>query len=134
MLPFPSNFIDQLTVTSSQEWIQNMEHHALDMFDYVVLVLPFESNGHTSVFAILGAKHIREYMKYGFNEHRSCVLHIVPYHSQTQGQIHAYNASSAKIRTWLNVMWRVKRSNNDFVSMPITNRSMPLSRPLGKFL
>ena len=111
-----------------------MEHHELDIFDYDVLVLPFESNGHKSVFAILGARHIRDYMKHGFKEHRPCLLHVVPYHSQTQGQIHAYNASCAKLRAWLNVMWRVKRSKNDVASMPFTNRSMPLSRPRGKFL
>ena len=108
-----------------------MEHHELDIFDYDVLVLPFESNGHKSVFAILGARH---YMKHGFKEHRPCLLHVVPYHSQPQGKIHAYNASSTKLRPWLNAMWRVKRSNNDFASMPFTNCSMPLSRPLGKFL
>ena len=64
MLPFPSNFIDQLTVTLPQQWIRNMKHHALDMFDYDVLVLPFESNSHKSVFTILGAKNIRDYTKY----------------------------------------------------------------------
>ena len=47
-----------------------MEHHELDILDYDVLVLPFESNDHKSVFAILGARHIRDYMKHGFNEHR----------------------------------------------------------------
>ena len=111
-----------------------MEHNELDIFDYDVLVLPFESNGHKSVFAILGARYIRDYMKHGFKEHRPCLLHFVPYHSQTQGQIHASNASCAKLRAWLNVMWRVKHRNNNFASIPFTNRSMHLSRPLGKFL
>ena len=133
VLPFPSNFIDRMIVTSSQQWIQNMEHQAVDMFDFDVLLMPFESNGHKSIFAILGSKHINDYMKHGFKDYRPCILHIVPYHSETQGLIHVYNSASAKIRTWLNVMWRAKFSRNDFESMmPFTNRSMPLSRPSGK--
>ncbi len=109
-----------------------MEQHAIDIFDYNVLLLPFESNGDKSIYAILGAKHIKDYMKNGFDEHRPCILHIVPHHLETQGQIHSYNASSTKIRTWLNVMWNVQHSNNDFDSMPFTSRPMPLSHPAGK--
>ena len=134
VLPFPSTFVDRMVVTSSQQWMQNMDNHGVDIFDYDVLLMPFESHGHKSIFAILGARHINDYMKYGFTEYRPCILHIVPYHAETQGLKHVYNTASAKIRTWLNVMWRMKHGRNDFETlMPFTTRSMPISRPSSKF-
>ena len=50
-------------ITSSQMCMQNMEQHAIDIFEYDVLLMPFESNVNKSIYAILGAKHIKDFMK-----------------------------------------------------------------------
>lgn len=126
-------FIDNLLGTSSKEWVRDCERHNLDVFGHNIMIMPFQSEGHMSLFVVIGAQNIREYQKHGFSKSRPCILHIVPFESSTRVQCHAYNAASSRIRTWLNVMWRATYCHNDFSVMPFTHRSIPTTRPFGKY-
>ena len=134
VLSFPSNFIDNLLGTSSRQWIRQITHAELDIFVNNMLIMPFQSNGHKSLFVVLGAKHIKDYNKMGFNKTRPCIVHILPYAASTRVQTHAYNQACLRMRVWLNAIWRTTRSNNDFESMPFTQRSLPMTRPFGEYI
>ena len=84
VLAFPSNFIDNLLGTSSRQWAQQIKHLEIDVLSHNMLIMPFESNGHKSLFVVLGAKHIKDYMKKGFSDMRPCILHILPYATSTR--------------------------------------------------
>ena len=132
ILAFPSNFIDNLLGTSSRQWIQQVKHHEIDVFSHNMLVMPFQSDGQKSLFVVLGAKHIKDYMKRGFSNTRPCILHILPYATSMRVQTHAYNQACMRLRAWLNSLWRATRCNNDIDSMPFTHRSLPMTRPFGE--
>ena len=74
------------------------------------------------------------YMRCNFRKTRPCILHILPHETSTRAQMHAYNAASARIRTWLNALWRVKYCEQAYDSMPFTHRSMPTTRPFGMYM
>ena len=65
VLAFLSNFIDNLLGTSSQKWIQQIKHPDIDIFSHSMLIMPFQPNGDRSLFVVLGAKHIKDYIKKG---------------------------------------------------------------------
>ena len=69
VLAFPSNFIDNLLGTSSQQWIQQLKHNEIDLFSHNMLVMPFQSEGQKSLFVVVGAKHIKDYMRIGLVTH-----------------------------------------------------------------
>lgn len=132
ILVFPSNFIGNLLRTSSRQWIHQVKHHEIDVFSHNMLVMPFQSDGQKSLFVVLGAKHIKDYMKRGFSKTRPCILHILPYATSMRVQTHAYNQACLRLRAWLNSLWRVTRCNNDIDFMPFTHRSLPMTRPFGE--
>ena len=94
--------------------------------------MPFQSNGHKSLFVVLGANHIKDYMKRGFSDTRPCILHILPFATSTRVQTHAYNQAGLRLRVWLNAMWQTTHCNINFDSMPFTHRSLPMTRPFGE--
>ena len=132
VLRLSSNFIESLLTTSSRHWIDQVKRHNVDIFSYNALFMPYQSDVQKSLFVVLGANNIKDYMKRGFAGTRPCVLHILPYASSNRSQLHAYSQVFSTIRTWLNALWRSKQCNGVDVSMPFTHRSMPLSRPFGK--
>ena len=133
-LSVPSNFLHRLIATSSQNWIYEMKEKNVNIFEYDMIMMPFYANGHRSLFVVVGASYIQDYMKCGFSNERPCILHILPYQRPTRAQTQAYNAASAKIRSWLNALWRVTYCVNDIISMPFTHRSLPLTQPYGNFI
>ncbi len=108
-----------------------MEKKDIDIFDYNMLLMPFHSQGQTSLFAIVGAKYIRDYTKIGFSKNRPCILHFDPNNSSLSK--HDPRRVADRLRTWLNRLWR-KRKSNDLLSMPFQKRTMPLCHPIGMVL
>lgn len=105
----------------------------VDIFLHDMLIFPFQFNGQSSLFIVLGAKHIKDYMKNTFCDTRPCILQILPYRDEcTRDQSNAYNEVSDKLRGWLNAMWRMAHRNEDKCSMPFTRRSFPLTQPPGE--
>ena len=45
-----------------------MDAGATDLFDYDVVIMPFEEDGQRSLFVVLGAGHIKDYMKCNFQK------------------------------------------------------------------
>ena len=76
----------------------------LNIFKPDMIMMPFCAGGHRSLFVVVEASYIQDYMKRGFSNKRPCILHILPYQTSTRTQIQAYNAASAKIRGWLNAL------------------------------
>ena len=134
VLSMPGRFINYLIGTSIRQLIQNMDVGATDFFDYDVVIMPFEEDGQRSLFLVLGAGHIKDYMKCNFRKTRPCILHVLPHETSTRAQMHAYNTASARIRTWLNALWRAKYCKQAYDSMPFTHRSMPTTRPVGMYM
>ena len=134
VLSMPCTFINYLIGTSIRQLIQNMDVGATDFFDYDVVIMPFEEDGQRSLFLVLGAGHIKDYMRCNFRKTRPCILHILPHETSTRAQMHAYNAASSRIRTWLNALWRAKYCEHAYDSMPFTHRSMPTTRPFGMYM
>ena len=134
VLALPSTFIDNLLGTTGQQWTQQMEHCAIDIFSCNMIIMPFRHNGNTSLFVVMGAKHIKDYMKTDFSETRPCILHILPCATIRQGHNHACNQAVTRLRVWLNALWRTTRCNNSFDvdSMPFSHRSLPFVQPLGE--
>ena len=132
ILRFSSHFIDGLLGTSSKHWIAQTKRHNMNVFSHSLLVMPYLSGKHRSLFIVLGANNINDYMKHGFTGTRPCILHIVPYGTSDRRQLHAYNGVSSRIRMWLNALWQNGQCNDEFRSMPFTHRSMPMTRPFGK--
>ena len=88
IIALPSTFIDNLLGTSVQQWTQQMEHCAIDIFSYNMIIMPFHCNGNKSLFVVMGAKHIKDYMKTDFSKTQPCILHILPYATTMQGHHH----------------------------------------------
>ena len=132
ILRLSSTFIESLLRTSSRHWIDQVKRRNVDIFTYNALLMPYPSGAQKSLFVVLGANNIKDYMKQGFTGTRPCVLHILPYATSNRSQLHAYNQVFSTIRTWLNALWRNSQCNGVYMSMPFTHRSMPLSRPFGK--
>ena len=130
----PDRFINYLIGTSIRQLIQNMDVGAAGFFYYDVVIMPFEEDGQRSLFLVLGAGHIKDYMKCNFRKTRPCILHVLPHETSTRAQMHAYNAASARIRTWLNALWRVKYCKQAYDSKPFTHRSMLPTRPFGMYI
>ena len=134
ILVFPSNFISNHLRTSSRQWIHQVKHHEIDVFSHNMLVMPFQSDGQKSLFVVLGAKHIKDYMKRGFSNTRPCILHILPYATSMRVHTHAYNQACMRLRAWLNSLWRATLCNNDIDFMPFTHRFFPMTLPFGECL
>ena len=132
ILRLSSTFIEGLLRTSSRHWIDQVKRRNVDIFTYNALLMPYQSGAQKSLFVVVGANNIKDYMKQGFTGTRPCVLHILPYATSNRSQLHAYNQVFSTIRTWLNALWRNSQCNGVYMSMPFTHRSMPLSRPFGK--
>ena len=133
VVAFPMTFINNLFGTTSTEWKRDRKHHNLDVFQHNILIMPFESEGHKSLFVVVGAQNIKDYHKRNFKKSRPCILHVAPFQTSTPVQSHAYNVAHSKIRIWLNAMWRVSSGDNDLCSSPFTNRSIPMARPNGEY-
>ena len=131
-LRLSSHFIDGLLRTSSRHWIDQVKRHNVNIFSHNLLVMPHQSGKHKSLFVVLGANNIKDYMKQNFNGTRPCILHICPYATSNRSQLHTHSKVSSRIRTWLNALWRNSQYNDDFGSMPFTHRSMPMTTPYGK--
>ena len=127
-----SHFIDGLLRTSPRHWIDQVKWHNVNIFSHNLLVMPHQSGKHKSLFVVLGANNIKDYMKQNFNGTRPCILHIFPYATSNRSQLHTHSKVSSRIRTWLNALWRNSQYNNDFGSMLFTHRSMPMTTPYGK--
>ena len=97
VLSMPCTFINYLIGTSTRQWIRDMDVSATDFFYYDVVIMPFEEDGQRSLFVVLGAGHIKDYMKCHFRKTRPCILHVLPHETSTRAQMHAYNAASARI-------------------------------------
>ena len=99
-----------------------------------MIIMPFHHNGNKSLFVVMGAKHIKDYMKTEFSETRPCILHILPYATSMQGDIHAYNQATTRLHVCLNALWQMTRCNNDFDidSMPFNRRSLPFTQSFGE--
>ena len=134
ILALPSTFIDYLLGTSAPQWTQQLEHCAMDIFSYNMIIVPFRHDGNTSLFAVMGAKHIKDYTKRDFSETRPCILHILPYATTVQGHKFACNQAVTRLLVWLNALWRATRGNNvfDADSMPFNSRSLPCACPCGE--
>ena len=134
ILALPSNFIVNLLETSTPQWTRQLEHCAIDIFTHDMIILPFRHNDDMSLFVVIGAKHIKNYMKTDFSETRPCILHILPYATIPQGHQHAFSQAETRLRVWLNALWRTTRGNNVFDdnTMPFNSRSLPFRRPHGK--
>ena len=134
ILALPSTFIDNILGTSVRQWTQQMEHRAIDIFSCNMITMPFCQNGTISLFVVMGAKYIKDYMKTDFSEIRPYILHILPYATTMQGHNHTYNQAVTCLRVWLNALWRRTRCNNafDVDSMPFSRRSLPFTQPFGE--
>ena len=134
VLALPSGFIDNLIGTSVHQWKRQMEQCAVDVFLYNMIIMPFHHGGNKSLFVVMGAKHIKDYMKADFSETRPCILHILPYAASMQGHNHAYNQATTRLRVCLNALWRTMCCNNgfDIALMPFTHRYLPFTQPFGK--
>ena len=134
VLALPTSFIDSLMGTSANQWTHQMESCGVDVFSYNMIVMPFHHDGQKSLFVVMGAKHIKDYMKANFNETRPCILQILPYTQTLGGHDRAHNRAAMRLRVWLNALWRTMHCNNEFdiASMPFTNRSLPFTQPVGK--
>ena len=97
VLALPSTFIDNLLGTTGKQWTQQMEHCAIDIFSCNMIIMPFCHNGNTSLFVVMGAKHIKDYMKTDFSETRPCILHIMPCATIRQGHNHACNQAVTRL-------------------------------------
>ena len=131
-LRLSSHFVNGLLHTSSKHWIDQAKRHNVNIFSHNLLIMPHQSGKYRSLFVVLGANNIKDYMKQNFTGTRPCILHILPYATSNRSQVHAYNQVSLKIRTWLNALWRNSQCNGDFGSMPFTHRSMPTTTPFGE--
>ena len=131
ILALPSIFIDNLLGTSVQQWTQQMEHCAIDIFSYNMIIMPFHHNGNKSLFVAVGAKHIKTYMKTDFSKTRPCILHILPYATTMQDHRHAFHQAVTCLRVWLNALWQTTRCGNafDVDLMPFNSRSLPFTQP-----
>ena len=134
ILALPSNFIVNLLETSTPQWMWQLEHCTIDIFSHDMIILPFCHNDNMSLFVVIGAKHIKNYMKTDFSQTRPCILHILPYATIPQGHQHAYNQAFTCLRVWLNALWQTTRGNNafDVDSMPFSTRYLPFRRPYGE--
>ena len=134
ILALPSTFIDYLLGTSAPQWTQQLEHCAIDIFSYNMIIVPFRHDGNTSLFAVMGAKHIKDYVRRDFSETQPCILHILPCATIRQGHNHSCNQAVTRLRVWLSALWRTTRCNNSFDvdSMPFSHRSLPFVQPLGE--
>ena len=134
ILALPSTFIEYLLGTSAPQWTQQLEQCAIDIFSYNMIIVPFRHDGNTSLFAVMGAKHIKNYVRRDFGETRPCILHILPYATTLQGHKYARTLAVTRLRVWLNAPWRTTRGNNvfDTDSMPFNGRSLPFTRPRGE--
>ena len=79
VLRLSSNFIESLLTTSSRHWIDQVKRHNVDIFSYNALFMPYQSEVQKSLFVVLGANNIKDYMKQNFTGTRPCILHILPY-------------------------------------------------------
>lgn len=127
-IAFKCNFIRSLFSQPPTQWVECLEDMDVDIFDYNILLMPFEAEGHTSLFAIVGAKYIRDYTKIGFGKNRPCILHFDPNGNFLSKHDHRQVAD--KLRSWLNHLWR-KKNDYHALCMPFQKRTMPLCRPLG---
>ena len=134
ILCLSSTFIESLLRTSPRHWIDQVKRRNVDISTYNTLLMPYQSGTQKSLFVVLGANNIKDYMKRDFTGTRPYVLHILPYATSNRSQLHAYNQVSSTIRTWLNALWQNSQCDGVYMSMPFTHRSMPLSRPFGKLL
>ena len=135
-LALPSHFIDNLLKKSVRQWTQQRTQCGVDIFLYNVIIMPFHHNGNKSLFVVMGAKHIKDYMKTGFNETRPCILHILPWATSMRGQNHAYNQATTRLHVWLNALWQTMHCSDafDIASILFTHRSLPFTQPIGKWL
>ena len=68
VLSMPCTFVNYLIGTSTHQWIRNMDVSATEFFNYDVVIVPFEEDGQRSLFVVLGAGQIKDYMKCNFLE------------------------------------------------------------------
>merc|ERR1712051_223396 len=104
VLALPSGFIDNLIGTSVHQWKRQMEQYAVDVFLYNMIIMPFHHDGNKSLFVVMGAKHIKDYMKADFSETLPCILHILPYAASMQDHNHAYSQATTRLCVWLNAL------------------------------
>ena len=126
---FDTNFLRVLFASSPSHWERAMCETSLNIFDHNVLMIPFDANGHKSLFVIIGAKDIRTYSTCGYSGSRPCILHLDP-NDALRGK-HDHHAVADKVRTWLNRIWRWEHAENDCNVMPFNKRTMPIVRPYG---
>lgn len=129
---FDTNFLRVLFATSPSQWVQS----GINIFDFNLLLMPFDANGHKSLFVVIGAKNIRSYTHKGFKGSRPCILHFdstncSPSRHHTSRGRHDHNVVADKLRTWMNRIWRRQHDDVDHLLMPFNKRSMPILTPYG---
>lgn len=107
-----------------------MNKDKLDVFEHDMLFLPFDGKGQKSLFIIVNAGYIRDYMKIGYGLNRPCIIHLDPNRSDVAQ--HNPHVVADRIYAWLNNLWRHRRDQNNILLMPFFKRAMPLCRPNGE--
>lgn len=120
-----------LFASKPQQWVLAMNSINIDVFDHKMLLLPFEAEEQKSIFIVIGAGNIRCYDKRTFKGDRPCIIHLNPCrHSESRHNSHSI---AAKIRTWLNHLWRQRENNGDNLMAPFHKRSLPVFTPQGNY-
>ena len=96
-----------------------------------MLFLPFDGKDQKSLFVVVNAGRIRDYLKVGYNENRPCIIHLDP--NKSDFARHNGHAIADRIYVWLNTLWRYEHDKNNNLLMPFFKRSMPLCCPKGEY-
>ena len=123
IIALPSTFIDNLLNSSVQQLTDQIQHCGIDIFSYNMIIISYHCNGNKSLFVVMGAKHIKDYMKTDFSKTQPCILHILPYATFMQGHHHAYN--QAVTLTHCNYAF-------DIDLMPFSRRYLLFTQPFGE--
>lgn len=126
---FRTHFLRLLLACKPQQWLHTMSCMNIDVFKYKMVFLPFEAEQQKSVFIVIGPGNVRCYDKRTFKGDRPCIIHFNPSHcSESEHNSHFV---AAKIRAWLNHLWRQREDNGDNLMAPFHKRSLPVYMPPG---
>ena len=125
---FSTTFLQKL-FTSRNDWSSFKDElpSTKQILNSKFMFVPFVAEGRTSMFVIVGARHISEYDKNTLAGDTPCILYFNPYNDKRSR--HDPRIVLNAICCWLNKMWRERRS--DSFEMPFTPRTMRLCSPFG---
>ena len=122
--------LSSIFATTPSQWIRTIIDTKLDIFDHKMLLLPFNGNGQTSLFMVVCPGDIREYSNKTYRGSRPSILNLDP--NESTSFSHDHHAIGERLLSWLNYLWRHKYEDNNPLSTPFNERSMPLCCPDGK--